>query len=208
MLWLMIVLGMKWSLDIFFVIHERSISVVQYTVSTVTYIYWILKKPCMFCIAGPLWGEFTSHWWFPSQNASNAESISMLWCLHETMSPTTYIYLLLGTGIDLFMKYSGHHSHLKCTVPTDHLIQIDWKSSVKLSQPNYQMLYFRLYIYIYIYMYVCLSYLSINNSHCRSRDEDVIKNQSLLGYFLGPHMWWILVICPKDPSRAAHSSKR
>ena len=34
-------------------------------------------------ITGPLWGESTSDQCIPSQRASNRESISMSWCLHD-----------------------------------------------------------------------------------------------------------------------------
>ena len=36
----------------------------------------------IFRVTGPLWGEFTSHWWIPLTKASDAE----LWCLNKRLS--------------------------------------------------------------------------------------------------------------------------
>ena len=36
----------------------------------------------IFCVTGPLCGEFTAHWVFPAQKASNAENVSIWWCHH------------------------------------------------------------------------------------------------------------------------------
>ena len=37
----------------------------------------------IFCITGPLWAEFTSHWWIPLTKASDAELWCFLWSAPE-----------------------------------------------------------------------------------------------------------------------------
>ena len=44
-------------------------------------------------ITGPLWRESTVHWWFSSQRAINAESISMSWRILSYDSSKTVILL-------------------------------------------------------------------------------------------------------------------
>ena len=39
----------------------------------------------IFCVTGPLCGEFTSHQWFPLTKASDAELWCFLWSAHEWM---------------------------------------------------------------------------------------------------------------------------
>ena len=46
------------------------------------------KETLKVCITGPLWGESTSHWWFPLTKAINAEMVSMF-RHHETVLQLT-----------------------------------------------------------------------------------------------------------------------
>ena len=39
----------------------------------------MLSNGNIFHVTGPLWGEFTSHWWIPLTKASDTE----LWCAPE-----------------------------------------------------------------------------------------------------------------------------
>ena len=52
-------------------------------ISTTVWNYWILmmtwSNAYIFHVTGPLWGEFTGHWWIHLTKASNTESWCFLW---------------------------------------------------------------------------------------------------------------------------------
>ena len=57
----------------------------------------------IFRITGPLWGEFTSHWWIPLTKASDAELWRLLWSVPEQRVEQAIETLVIWDAIVLIM---------------------------------------------------------------------------------------------------------